>query len=474
MSHKKALSRRRFLHGAGNIAIALPFLDAMIPTFARAQSSPQYRYLLSYYGSTNGGNQNIRPAYGALPQNLPRSIRSLQAVKNHITLVSRIDLPQHNSDQIPPPGEATRAQHGRMESPMLSGVRSVPRTATQFENRYGFIRGTTSDQIAAQFLGAGSKFPSLQVKVQASVYNGTGKQGSTISCVKNGSVLNEYHPIISPLELYENLFTSSVSPSSPTQSVSNLLKRKKSILDLILDDANRLYNEVSNEDKQRLELHFESIRQIERSLAANSGGSSTGSASTCIAPGRPGQDPPIDSQGFGGWANETLRGEIQAELIAMAFQCGLTHVASWQLTHHQVWINSNKTSGSMVVPNNGGKPDIHSDSHSAPKDIEADNHNWAVNFYGLLIEKLANMQDSHGSLLDHTYASFVTAESTSAHSRDDMTYIIAGCPHRLKAGQNIDAGGSLPARLHISGLQAIGMNTNTLGEVTGNIGGLHL
>ena len=41
---KKSLPRRTFLRGAFGTAIALPFLDAMVPAFAQSRSGTQLRF----------------------------------------------------------------------------------------------------------------------------------------------------------------------------------------------------------------------------------------------------------------------------------------------------------------------------------------------------------------------------------------------------------------------------------------------
>lgn len=475
MVRKKAMSRRTFLKGAGGVVIALPFLDAMIPTFAQAQSAPVRRFIPIYYGSVNGGRINPSST-GPLTAQLGDSIKVLEAVKSHISIVSGLTVPQVGSSQVPGPGEATQKQHGKVESPILSGMRSLPNGTSGFENIYSLIRGTTSDQIAADFLGAGSLMKSLQVRTQASVYNNTGRAVNHMSVRKSGSVLEEMRGIVSPQELFDKLFSVPLPSGGGTSSTASSLPAKgKSVLDLVLDDANRLSAQVSGQDKERLDVHFDKIREIEKSIANTQSGGGTGSsAGTCTVPVRPGADPSISTQDFGGWANETLRGQIQADLIAHALQCDLVRAVSWMLTQHQVWINSNKTSGSTVVPNGGGLPEIHSDSHSAPRDINCANFNWAAQFFGRLVTNLKTMNDAHGTILDNTFVVMTTAEAATAHSRTNLTYLVSGCPDKIKNGHHVAAGGVHPARLLVSGLQAIGMNTNKLGEVSGRIDGLHV
>lgn len=460
MPRMKPLSRRTFLKGAGNVAIALPFLDAMIPTFARAATGPTYRYVPIYYGSCNGGERLTNPdTTGALTAPLKASIKSLEDIKQHITVLSKINLPQKNNDTAGP-GEAELAQHKKVEGPIFTGMRSY----ATIDRR--FMRGTTADQYAAMALGSGSKFKSLEVFLQAHAYNNKVAQHDrkSISAIEENGVVNELPRIVEPIDLYNKLFSSSTP--NPGTNPSSLLARGKSILDFIMEDANRLTSKLSGEDKARMDLHFTKIRELEKSIAAGTP-STNGGGGTCTIPNSPGSFAAATSTHFGGWADETERGEVQAELIAYAIACDLTRVISWQLTDGQTWLGSKN----IVAPGQTSF-EIHHDSHNATNEVRAANHNWGVNHLGLLVKKLSQMSDAHGTLLDHTFLSYVTAEGSHAHNRSQMTYYVAGCPHKIKNGVHINTNDTHPAKVFISGFEAVGMNKGTLGEVSGTVPGL--
>ncbi|MBD64667.1 MAG: hypothetical protein CME62_05645 [Halobacteriovoraceae bacterium] len=464
---RKQLSRRTFLKGSAGIAVALPFLEVMLPQFASAQVTGQRRFINLHYGSTNGGTSNIVPsATGPLSAQLKKSIISLEDIKQHISIVSNLEIIQRNNEADVGPGEAVQSQHGEVESPLFSGVRSLDRSD------YTYIRGQTADQYAADILGSGSLMRSLYVQLQPVLYNNKmDKKGylKPISVREENGILNPQQSIISPLELYKKLFGAGVATGGGS---GPLLNSNKSVLDFITADRNKLVNSLPAADKARLDLHFTKIRELEQRLAAGSGGGSTGGS--CTSPNQPAADPAITTYNFGGWANETLRGEIQAELIAYALACDLTRVVTWALTGHQVWLNSNKTGGSTVANSKSGVPDIHHDSHFASKDVQAANHNWAVNHFGMLVRHLSNLSDGGQTLLDNTFLTFMTSEGNSAHGRSRLHYLVAGTPDKIKNGHHIATNKAHPARIYVDGLNAIGGSTNKLGEVSGTIPGLSL
>lgn len=86
-----------------------------------------------------------------------------------------------------------------------------------------------------------------------------------------------------------------------------------------------------------------------------------------------------------------------------------------------------------------------------------------------MVTKLASYSEAGGTVLDNTFIGFGTGEGISAHNRTNMHMIVAGSKDSIKLGENIDMKGQHPGKLWISGLQALGTNQNTLGDLTGPI-----
>ena len=361
------LSRRTVLRG-GAVCVGLPLLDAMLPR-AFAQSAVPSRFVAVYMGTCTGGASLTNPsALGPFNAPLPLSFAALQAVAQHVSIISGLNYPIYASGGTPTaPGSAVQVQHGGTISPALSGVSAQ-------DSVLPLIRGTTADQLAADFLGTGSKFRSLQLRVQAASYNnrtGTSAQQRGMSLRKTGATLSELLPNESPARLYNMLFSGAPPSPSPTPGLPAMLSKRKSVLDLVLDDANRLTNSVGGDDRARLDQHFTAIRELEKGLTPPVSGTDAGvtmpppppldggvvppNPGTCgAAPMNPGVDPAISTYDFGGWANETQRGNSMADMIAYALACDLTRVASWMLTHDQCWLNSQHLSNSTVVTTSGG------------------------------------------------------------------------------------------------------------------------
>lgn len=523
------------LRGAAGIAVGLPLLDAMQ---ARAQVAQVRRFILSYMGTCTGGAALTNPATtGPFSAPLPASFAALQAVSQHISIISGLRFPTHSSGATPTqPGSAVAIQHGGTVSAAVSGVSGEDGRAPQ-------VRGHSADQVAADLLGTGLRIPSLQLRVQAASYNnltGTSSQRRSTSVRKSGTVLSELLPNESPLRLYNQLFN--VRPfNGGGGGPLSLLEKRKSVLDAVLGDAARLSGSVGAEDRQRLDQHFTHIRELEQSIVVGGGSGSTGGGSgatgggvgstgggsgatgggagstgggsgatgggagstgggagstgggsgamgggsgssgggtgtttgpggACVGLNNPGADPAVN-YGFGSWSQETTRGHQMADMITYALACDMTRAVAWMFTHDQCWLSSTHTSGSTLL-GNGNLPEIHNDSHFATTAIKAANANWGAGLFGRLVANLAARSEGAGTLLDNTFLSMVFAEGLSAHNKTDLTYVVAGLPSRIRNGVHVASNGAHPAQVQVSGLTALGLTTNRLGEVTGTIPGL--
>ncbi len=463
----KKLTRRSFLRGSGGLVVGIPFLESLRSEKAFAQQAFPNRFITTYYGSTTGNARYSSPDnYGPLNQPLKLAFAPLQDYVSKLSFISNLDFPITNvpPTEPGPPGSARNKQHAGVESPLFSGMAAMERVAP-------VIRGTTVDQIAADFLGSGSQNKSLQLRVQAASYNGrTGAraQGTSTSVRAENGRLNELPMIESPKRLYDMLFAAGGTTTNPT---TQTLAKNKSALDFVLEDANRLIASVSANDRQLLEDHFEKIREFERSLSSGGSGGGGMQPSTLLL-NNPGPDPQVNSYSFGGWADETKRGEAMADMIAYALSTDITRVVAWAFTHFQCWLNSQMTGGSATPSGSNGVPEIHNDSHNSSAEQIAKNCAWATGLLARLLGNLESVQEGTGTLLDHTFISFVTAESKNAHGKTNYTYAVAGMGDRINLGQHINGNKAHPALVHLDGLRAIGLNTNRLGEVSGSLPGL--
>ena len=233
---RQALSRRRFLQGAG-VAMSLPFLDAMLPRFARAASnSPtpntKARRML---GICN--NLGVRPdlffptgagrEYVASPY-----LKLLDAHRNDFTVISGVSHPNvdggHPSD--------------------ISFLTAAPHPASS-----SFRNTISLDQHIAERIGTLTRFPSLTLSV-----NGAAR---SLSWTGSGVA-------IPPEERASDVFNQLFLQGTPEQVTAQIhrLDTGRSILDAVADQAKELERNVGARDRSRLEQYFTSVRDLEHRL----------------------------------------------------------------------------------------------------------------------------------------------------------------------------------------------------------------
>src|SRR5262245_35173424 len=133
------LNRRIFLRGAGGVGIALPFLEAMSPRAAFAQTAPK-RYVVCFAGMSLGRDnagrlEDIVPQGAGTDFQFRMPMAPLQPYKDDVVVVSGLRIP------IGGTGGRLSGFHKSSISPLLSGV--LP--PDPGPNCYG----ATSDQVVA-------------------------------------------------------------------------------------------------------------------------------------------------------------------------------------------------------------------------------------------------------------------------------------------------------------------------------------
>lgn len=481
-------SRRTFLRGAGGFVLALPFLEYFAPKQAFAEGPPK-RYVFAFAGSSigfSGGDSVIPKSLGPLADNLSLGLKPLGdlGITDVVSCVSGLKIPWASN---PPPGGRVIQWHASSPPVIASGVRSDP-------DKYLHLQGPTSDQIAGEVLHAGTDKDVLTYRVQAASYRGEnstgGSRGILTARIANGK-LEEIPPISSPHVAYQALFTGFV-PDDPVEAekAKLLLKRRQSVVDLVLGDAKDLIGKLGKADQIRMQRHFDELQALENKLKQVP----PPMTSTCSILPDPGADPPIGDavepagnyteayEKGGAYSDEEARATIMGDLLYMAFACDLSRVASWMFTYSQSFMN--------MKPLTGDPSDLHELGHYSVgsgkpgQDAMARAIAWHVKHWGRLIQRLRDTNDPEGSpILDNT--SLVLAfeggighdpeqgKDGSSHSSENMMMLIAGRAGGLHAteGRHIRAKDHHPCEVINTALAAAGVNKQ-LGEVSGTIGEL--
>jgi hypothetical protein len=482
--HKK-LHRRTLLRGMGGVAIALPLLEIMQQSEASAQAAP-LRYLVSYGGLSTGRPEGdlVTPDAVGAGYDIKHSLMHLGDgsaygvsgfdIQDYVSVVSGLTIPWEGQSGGAPPGGKIRNFHYCTVQPQMSGMRVVEPAAPPL--------GPTSDHVVAAALGVARRSYCVQPSGYISSLG-------TISFREDGGQIVPEDPITSPRLAYEGLFTG-FEPADPVEAekARRLLLRRKSAIDLVRGGLERLLPRLGRADAVRMERHLDEIRALETRLDHV-----TPVGGNCQLLEHPGEDPPIGGTwtydpvsctftNFSpdvGWSDEELRAELLADFIHMAFVCDLCRVVSFQLTDWKCYMNAYHITG-----NTSNLADVHGLGHGGTSEEHSLTMAWHVKHFLRLAAKLRDTPEGDGNLLDRSAMTLLFeggwgydpegGTGPSTHSTENMIAIVAGKAGGLNqpSSQHIPTGGMHPAQVLVTAMNAVGVETDTLGEVSGTIPGL--
>lgn len=487
MSKEKfVLQRRSVLKGLGGLTLGLPLLEIMLDgKNAWAQAAPPMRYLVFFNGQSQGadndasGSQLVPTTIGA-NYDLKSALAPLAAVKNDISVISGLKIPTaFENGGVVPAGGRRDDFHVSSLSPLLSGVKS---------NAGSSSSGATSDQLVSNFLAGTTAFKSLVFRVQADWYlSVSAPYGRDMISYKLDATnkLVAIPPQTSPRQAFNALFGNFTPPGidpAAAKAADFENRSRRSVLDLVIGDSQRLMPKLGASDKLRMQRHLDEIRQLEMRVAAIP----PPQTSVCVKPMDPGSDSGVGApQGTNaagdntytqnlGYSGEEERAKVFCDLIHMAMTCDLTRVASLQMTMFQSHLNMYALTGQATDCHELGHGGVPGGSVAQAKGIA-----WHMKHFAYLVQKFKDSPEGNGNMLDNMAITSLwegghgfdpgANKQNSTHSTENMTVLLAGRAGGLKPGKHIVAAGKHPANVLVTAMKAVGYTGNALGEVTGDI-----
>lgn len=236
ISFNKSLNRRYFLKGSG-AALALPFLSAMVPAFAKNKTEIAPRRFMAINAGLGYHGENFFPEKAGKDYKLSPYLNILKSYKNNFTVFSGVSHKEQNGNN----GHA-------------SGMTLL--TSAKRPGLAGFKNTISVDQLIAAKIGAATRYP----------YLSSGTSGSGLSWTANGVAIPAEN---SPLKMFKKLFVNG-SESEIKNQMKELI-RGKSVLDAISEPAKKLDQTLGGKDKEKLDEYLTSVRELETRLQQNQG-----------------------------------------------------------------------------------------------------------------------------------------------------------------------------------------------------------
>ena len=451
----KHISRREVLRGMG-AAVALPFLDAMVPagrsraagaTVATEQTRLVAIEMVHGAAGSNeyGASQNLwSPATVGRDFDLSSgALSSLEPYRDYLTIISNTDVQGAEAITAPEIG----GDHFRSSAVFLT--QSHPKQTEGSD----VLVGTSLDQYYAQRFGQDTPIPSMQLCIENINQSGGCAYGYT--CVYTDSISwaspTEPLPVIrDPRVAFELLF------GAGGTAEERILRRQtdRSILDWIVGRIGQLKRELGPTDRRRLENYLDDIREIERRIERIEEYNESGEL----------REMPEAPAGVPDSFEEHVK--LMFDLQVLAFESDLTRVFSFKM---------GRDSSARVFAESGVDRPFHPASHHGGNEDAIEDfaliNRYHVSMLPYFLGRLKNTMDGDASLLDKSmiiYGSPMGDPNLHNHKRCPL-FVVGGANGKLRGNLHVKAPDGTPmANAMLDLLHKLGLeDMESFGDSTG-------
>ena len=425
---KKHLSRRTVLRGLGT-GVGLPLLDAMIPAAtALAQTAAVIQPRLGFVYFPHGAvMERWVPASTGADFEVSEILAPAAKHKSKMTVVSGLrNKPAESNDP-----------HGIVVGTWLRCV--APNDPSG--------KGVTADQIAAQKIGQGTTFPSLEVGTPTG-----GPCAPGFSCSFGSSIAFPTPDVGLPFENNpRKLFFQLFGQGDNAAERAAIVDETGSILDSIMGDATSLQRKLGAEDIARVDNYLESVREVERRVQ--------------MMKSQDLSDVDIPSAPVGIPSSFEEHLTILFDLIALAYQINLTNVATFLMEKEvsmRTYANLGVTEAFHPLSHHGDDP--------AKKERLARVQAFHTQVFTRFLDRLDNMAEGDGTVLDNSIILFGSNMSNSdKHNQDPLPSAVFGLGGgSIRGGQHLAYAQDTPhANLLLTLLNRAGVEQDSFGDATG-------
>jgi len=405
---RAAFNRRHFLRGIG-ACIALPAFESLTPwkllaadaavggKLATTATGAPLRTAFIFF--PNGAIQpNFWPDGEGSDFKFNATLQPLEEVRQQVRVLGGLDHVCANG------GADGGGDHARGNAVFLTGVR-IKKSASDLH------AGISIDQLLAKKVGHLTRFPSLELTCDD--VRKTSACDSNYSCAYqfNISWSSETTPVtaeFNPRLAFERLFGDG-APGQRTQANKLRQQAQQSVLDFVMDDAQKMQKRLGAKDRDKLDQYLTGVREVEARIQKSEKFGAT-------------PDPAIETPS-GVPASQEEYVQIMYDIMALAFQTDSTRVATFCLAHD----GDNRSFSHIGIPE--GHHDI-SHHQNNPERIAkvAKIDLWYAQQFARFLKKLQNAKDVDGkSVLDNSMILYGGGNSDgNRHTHTNLPLVLAG------------------------------------------------
>ncbi len=428
----KSLPRRTVLRGLG-ASVALPFLNAMLPTL-RAAAKPAHRFQ-AFYVPNGMAMEYWTPKGEGSAFELSPILQPLAPYRDQVLVLSGIK-------------SSWNYIHAGASGSFLTG------TTRGGRNEVEIIADVSMDQLLARHFANDTQVGSLELSMDAPA--NAGACTGNLSCVYTHTLSwrSPTQPLPTewnPRAVFEKLFGDSGSTERGAREAR--MRQHKSMLDSVNEKLVSLKKELGPQDQAKVDEYTEAIRDVERRIQR---AEEQGSVQL-PAMEQPLGAPPVFEDHLA----------LMYDLQLLAFQSDLTRVITFMIGKEQ----SARPYPQIGVPEAHHPLSHHNDFPELVAKMSKIN-TYHVQLFSQYLAKLRATADGDGSLLDHMTILYGAGISNSnRHSGDNLPLlVVGGGAGRLKGGRHIQYSGKPSnANLLVTLMDKLDVPVEKLGGSTGKL-----
>lgn len=438
MLTRKALPRRTFLRGMG-ASVALPLLDAMVPSMtalAETPASPARLRRLGFVYVPMGCDQTRWALTRDTFDELSPTLSPLANVRQQVSAITNMEL-----------RNAYPGTHATSNAAFLSAA-----TAKRTESS-DYHLGTTVDQIAAQQIGQETQLPSLELAMD--MVSMVGQCDNGYACVYQNNLSWSSPTTPLPSEAHPRLvFEAMFGEGGSTAERQTDIQRRASLLDSISEEISRLERSLAPSDRNRVGQYLDAVREVERRIQRAEKNTQENPLPDLDRP----EGVPTD---YGDHAR------LMFDLQRLALQGDITRVITFQLARE----TSNRSYPEIGI-SEGHHPLTHHGNDPEKIAKVAKINQFHVSLFAGFLESLQATPEGDGSLLDHVLYLYGSGMGNpNVHDHLNLPILVAGgAAGNMRGGRHIRYEQPTPlANLHLTMLDKVGVKLDSFADSNGTV-----
>ncbi len=444
-------NRRAMLRGMG-AALALPWMESLSavaraasPAAAAATAGKPPVRMCFWYVPNGVHLPTWFPEHEGALVDLPASLQPLSFARDYLNCFHGLI---HNTALTN--GDTEGCGHGQGAASFLTGAQA-------YKSQDAVRVDVSVDQVYARHVADQTRFPSLELGCEsARSGNAFGYSGAYKTHISWRTPTSPAPYEINPKVVFDRMFTK--GGASLTQAtVGDRDFYRKSMIDYVLEDADRVRRRVSATDQRKLDQYLTGVREVERRIQH--------AAATVELPGQGFARPAGVPDDF----DAHLR--LMCDLMVLAFQTDSTRVSTFMLTkeasdRNYPWLGF--TDGHHELSHHGNE------AEKNRKLREIDRYHISILAY--MIEKMMTVEEADGStLLDNSMVLYGSGISDGdRHDHVNLPVVLLGKGGgTLRSGRHFKCRQETPmSNVMLTMLQQAGVPVDHFGDSTEPLPGL--